>query len=297
MHDFLKENNSKKTAVSLYFEELSKDKYEPIKDTKEEVRIFKMYKYFGNREAYEMIFNSNLRFVVKLARNMIRPYMPLIDRIQEGNIGFMMGLERFDETRGVRIVSYVDDWIKKEINEAWMDYYAGNIRRPRGMIEDLIKIRKVAEEFMANHDGLKPVNEVLVKELNRKYSNDDKTNYNEKRLSDVAYTEYSLYEKWDNDSNTLLDIIEDPNVEDLTLEADKESQDQVVRELLNSLDEIDVNILEMYFKINREFAMNNSDIAERVDLTYVAVIVRKKRALRNLNYGNQASYLRQHMLE
>lgn len=89
----------------------------PVLTAEEEQRLAERLFYQGDLEAAKQLILSHLRFVVRIARNYAGYGLPQVDLIQEGNIGLMKAVKRFDPTVGVRLVSFSIHWIKAEIHE------------------------------------------------------------------------------------------------------------------------------------------------------------------------------------
>ncbi|MFT8257792.1 MAG: RNA polymerase sigma factor RpoH [Candidatus Symbiodolus clandestinus] len=89
----------------------------PVLTAEEEQRLAERLFYQGDLEAAKQLILSHLRFVVRIARNYAGYGLPQVDLIQEGNIGLMKAVKRFDPTVGVRLVSFAIHWIKAEIHE------------------------------------------------------------------------------------------------------------------------------------------------------------------------------------
>ncbi|MEW9890421.1 MAG: RNA polymerase sigma factor RpoH [Candidatus Symbiodolus clandestinus] len=89
----------------------------PVLTAEEEQRLAERLFYQGDLEAPKQLILSHLRFVVRIARNYAGYGLPQVDLIQEGNIGLMKAVKRFDPTVGVRLVSFAIHWIKAEIHE------------------------------------------------------------------------------------------------------------------------------------------------------------------------------------
>jgi RNA polymerase sigma-32 factor len=100
--------------LESYFREINSI---PVLSTEEEQELSDRLQKFGDIEAAQKLILSNLRFVVKIARGYSGYGLPLADLVQEGNIGLMKAVKRFDSSHGVRLVSFAVHWIRAEIHE------------------------------------------------------------------------------------------------------------------------------------------------------------------------------------
>ncbi len=133
-------------SVKRYFSEISKH---PLLTTEEEIRFARLMKTGSEEEkefAKEKMINSNLRLVISIAKKHIRKGLPLLDLIQEGNIGLIRAVERFDPELGYKFSTYATWWIKQAICRAIADK-GRTIRLPVHMVEQVNKLNKIRKEL------------------------------------------------------------------------------------------------------------------------------------------------------
>src|SRR3989440_2934270 len=147
-------------AFHLYLREIGRT---PLLTSQEEIELARRIKK-GDRKAREQMIKANLRLVVKIARDYEGYGLPLLDLINEGNIGLMKGVERFDPKKGAKLSTYAAWWIKQAIKRALANQ-SKTIRLPVHVVDKLFHLRRAAgklEEIL----GREPTDEELAAELN-----------------------------------------------------------------------------------------------------------------------------------
>ena len=138
------------TSINLYLKEISKEKLiTPEDEVKLAIRI-----KAGDRNAVNELVLANTRFVVSVAKQYQGRGLSLEDLIAEGNIGLIKAAEKFDETKGIKFISYAVWWIKQSIIRA-IYYTADDVRLPTSQIEPISKLSKLIAEFEQNN-GRRP---------------------------------------------------------------------------------------------------------------------------------------------
>lgn len=117
----------------------------------------------GDQKALSELVNSNLRFVISVAKTFQNSGLPLSDLIQEGNIGLIKAAQKYDETKGFRFISYAVWWIRQQIMQSIADQ-TQMVRVPMNHIEMKGKINKIANAFEREH-GYAPDTEYLAEKL------------------------------------------------------------------------------------------------------------------------------------
>ena len=116
----------------------------------------------GDEQARERMIKANLRLVVKIARDYEGFGLPLLDLINEGNIGLMKAVDKFDPTKGAKFSTYSSWWIKQAIKRS-LSNQSKTIRLPIHLVEKIAKLRQV--RALARGSGREPSDEELAKEL------------------------------------------------------------------------------------------------------------------------------------
>src|SRR6185295_18866567 len=145
--------------LHLYLREIGQVK---LLTPAEEIALAKRIKR-GDKAAREQMIKANLRLVVKIARDYEDLGLPLLDLINEGNIGLMKGVERFDPKKGAKLSTYASWWIKQAIKRALANQ-SKTIRLPVHVVDKLFHLRK-AEARLQDVLGRDPTDQELAHEL------------------------------------------------------------------------------------------------------------------------------------
>ncbi|MGE4342488.1 MAG: RNA polymerase sigma factor RpoD [Bacilli bacterium] len=152
-------------SVKLYLHEIGK--FDLLK-ADEEVEYAKRYKEEGDVDAKNELINRNLRLVVNLAKKYSHSNMQFLDLIEEGNIGLIKAVEKFDYTKGFKFSTYATWWIRQSITRAIADQ-ARTIRIPVHMNETINKISKAQRELVQEL-GREPTHDEISKKLDGKFT-------------------------------------------------------------------------------------------------------------------------------
>ncbi len=264
-------SNEDATVLSMYMKELNKL---PLITHEEEVELFNKIKK-GDLRARNKMIESNLRFVVKIAKKYQNQGLPLADLIDEGNIGLMTALEKYDVDKGYHFISYAVWWIRQSIMKA-INEKSRAVRLPLNRSNELLQIQKAQKNLMHKF-GEEPSVEMLAQATNLEPTI-------VKTLVSVSKDMVSLDAPVFKDNET-------SNIGDY-IESDLASPDQQVmetlmrediNEALNQLSKKEKDIIEHRFGLNNKSQMSLKEIGEIYNLTKERIRQIEKRALQKLN--------------
>jgi len=275
--------NHESKSLDRYLQEISKV---DLLSAGEEIELAKEIKK-GNREAFERLVNSNLRFVVTVAKQYQNQGFSLGDLINEGNVGLIKAARRYDETRGFKFISYAVWWIRQSILQA-LGEQSRVVRLPLNRIGILSKIRNINSEFEQIH-GREPTAAEIADELKVSGSDiNDALQISGKNISIDAPVKLG-------EENSLLSLLTNsihPAPDDSLI---RNSLKLEINNSLKSLTERESEVLKLYFGLDCEHALTLEDIGEKFHLTRERVRQIKEKAIRRLRHKKRSESLRKYL--
>jgi len=258
-------------SLDMYLKEINNSKYDPL-TSKEEVKLAKKIQ-MGDRDALDRLVRANLRFGVSVAKSYQGNGLSLSDLINEASIGLVKAAHKFDETRGFKFISYGVWWLRQSILESIAEN-SKMIRLPMNQVNNSSKIKKAKRD--------------LNQDLNREPSTSEISEYlaiSEKDIN-LVETHSSRMKSFsspinDEESSTLEDILPNEDGES----DDSLMVDSLMLEIKNALSQFsdrDRDIIKLSYGINKEYPMDDEEIATRYGLTRERIRQIKKTVSRTL---------------
>lgn len=248
----------------------------------------------GDHRSMKKLVESNLRFVLSIAKEYSYTGIPIEDLIQEGNLGIIKAVDRFDETKGFKFISYAVWWIRQSILQSV--YETGpSVRLPVNRINTLNKVAKATEALFKTLNR-----EPNAKEISDYYINEETgiSDLNEKDIIN-SYSdgniEISLNSTVSNDesSHELHENLEGEGFSELENMINKGSLQMEIKDVLSELTERENLILRMYFGIGEFEEMTLAEIGKEINLTNERVRQIKEFALKKLRTYSNSSKLKE----
>ena len=227
-----------RSALTLYMQDAVEV---PLLSIEEEIELAARIKK-GDMAAREHMIRANLRLVVKIARDYDGLGLPLLDLINEGNIGLMKGVERFDPAKGGKLSTYAAWWIKQSIKRGLANQ-GKTIRLPVHLVDRVSKIRRTA---MKLHEELErePTDAEVAEVLGM-------TAERVTELIQATYRPASLDAPLGDDDDTrVADIVKDENATTAYQDLEATTRQDLVRELVDELDPRELTIISYRFGLD-----------------------------------------------
>jgi RNA polymerase primary sigma factor len=232
----------------------------------------------------EKLTKANLRFVVSVAKQYQHQGLSLPDLINEGNLGLIKAAKKFDETRGFKFISYAVWWIRQSILQALAEQ-SRIVRLPLNQVGAVNKIYKYLAEFQQINFREPTENEISEElDISQKKINQVLKASGKHMSMDAPLTN-------EEDSNSLIDIMENDGVEPTDYSLNRESLIKEIERALSTLPEREAIIIKHFFGVNDE-ELSLREIGDLLGLTRERVRQLKERALRKLRKTSRSKHLK-----
>jgi len=241
--------------IQLYLRDIGEI---PLLTRDEEIALAKRIRK-GDMIARRDMIRANLRLVVSIAKKYVNIGLPFLDLVEEGNIGLMKAVQKYDVRIGCKLSTYASWWIKQSIMRALANQ-GKTIRIPVYMVEKMTTLNRIEREMTQAH-GKKPSDEVLAKHLGI-------TPQKVRDIKAIVKNPTSLYSTLDEDGmSQLIDVIEDMDSISSLEKAHETLTKEDIVELLEFLNEREAQVLIMRFGLLDRNQRTLDDIGKEYGIT------------------------------
>jgi RNA polymerase primary sigma factor len=259
-----------------------------ISEIKEVNRRMSIGEAKARRAKKEMV-EANLRLVISIAKKYTNRGLQFLDLIQEGNIGLMKAVDKFEYQRGYKFSTYATWWIRQAITRSIADQ-ARTIRIPVHMIETINKLNRISRQLL-QETGQEPTPEELSKRMDLP---EDKI----RKVLKIAKEPISMETPIGDDEDSHLgDFIEDTNQESPIEAATGSGLSEATQKILNTLTPREAKVLRMRFGINMNTDHTLEEVGKQFDVTRERIRQIEAKALRKLRHPSRSEQLRSFLEE
>ena len=256
----------------------------PVLSVDDEQDLARRFRDQTDLDAARELVHSHLRFVVHVARGYNGYGLALGDLIQEGNIGLMKAVDKFEYRRGYKFSTYATWWIRQAITRSIADQ-ARTIRIPVHMIETINKLNRISRQMLQQY-GREATPEELAKEMDMP---EDKI----RKVMKIAKEPISMETPIGDDEDSHLgDFIEDTNVESPIENTTNINLSETVRDVLAGLTPREAKVLRMRFGIDMNTDHTLEEVGKQFDVTRERIRQIEAKALRKLRHPSRSEQLR-----
>jgi len=275
--------NRETASLDKYLQEIGKL---PLITPEEEVILAGKIRQ-GDLVAFSKLVNSNLRFVVSVAKQYQNQGLSLPDLINEGNLGLIKAAKRFDETRGFKFISYAVWWIRQSILQALAEQ-SRIVRLPLNKIGSINKIMKTFIKLEQELEREPNIDEIALSlEMSENEVKESIRNIGRHVSMDAPLVQ-------DEEIN-MYDLIRNEETPTPETELLYDSLKREIKRAIATLTPREADVIKLYFGIDEEHPMSLDEIGERFELTRERVRQIKEKAIRRLKHTSRSKILKTYL--
>lgn len=242
----------------------------------------------GDQAALDKLTKANLRFVVSVAKQYQNQGLPLIDLINEGNLGLIKAAKKFDETRGFKFISYAVWWIRQSILEA-LSEKSRVIRIPLNQVGVLSKINRTIGKLEQDLERI-PTHEEISEALDipeYKISETVKTS--------LKHTSFDAPLGGDSEASAMIEVLinpDSPSADNLLIH---ESLRTEIERSLNTLDTRSKNVIKMFYGIDQACPRSLDEIGQKLEISRERARQIKEKGIKKLRVSTRSRLLRSYL--
>lgn len=269
--------------VRMYLKEIGKV---PLLSADEEIELAKKME-LGDDEAKKRLCEANLRLVVSIAKRYVGRGMLFLDLIQEGNLGLIKAVDKFDWRKGYKFSTYATWWIRQAITRSIADQ-ARTIRIPVHMVETINKLIRISRQLLQEY-GREPSPEEIAKEM-------DISEEKVREILKIAQEPVSLETPIGEEEDSHLgDFIPDEDVPAPAEAAAFSMLKEQLVEVLDTLTEREQKVLKLRFGLEDGRARTLEEVGKRFDVTRERIRQIEAKALRKLRHPSRSKKLKDYL--
>lgn len=277
------EGVSLEDPVRMYLKEIGKV---PLLSAEEEMELAVKMEA-GDEAAKKRLSEANLRLVVSIAKRYVGRGMQFLDLIQEGNLGLIKAVEKFDYRKGYKFSTYATWWIRQAITRAIADQ-ARTIRIPVHMVETINKLIRVQRQLLQEY-GREPYPEEIAKEMHMSLER-------VREIQKIAQEPVSLETPIGEEEDSHLgDFIQDDHIPLPTEQAAFTLLREQISEVLDTLTERERNVLRLRFGLDDGRSRTLEEVGKEFNVTRERIRQIEAKALRKLRHPSRSKKLRDYL--
>lgn len=268
-------------SIKIYLREIGKYS---LLSKDEEIALARAAKD-GDKEAKTVLVNHNLRLVVSIAKKYMGRGLSLLDLIQEGNLGLIKAVDKYDVDKGFKFSTYATYWIRQAISRALMDQ-TRNIRIPVHVIELISNIKKAQYKFLQENNREPNDDEIAaLLGVEEKKVKEARTWMKDTTSLDIVVG--------DDEDTTVGSFIEDESIKSTFNTIEEEDSNSIIYDVLNTLSEREKMVIIKRFGIGMDRAETLDEIGKEIGLSRERIRQIEATALRKLRNPRRAGLLKQ----